>query len=233
MKVVNLIECINFTWQAEGEDAGKKMLLLRFKRCNRAHGYMFEENTKFKACKFCDTLVKMNVQEESEYRISRLQEMIDENNLNVLITGGEPGFGNNLQSTVYIVNLTKAPVYNIETNGCNLEKLIQEVNKNKNVKFVLSPKIFNDYDFEYYKDLVPRIKDNDKVKIKLVYEGTEFNNNFLNFLKDINFNNSRIWLMPEGTTKEDLIKNSPKVFDAAEKFKTNFTSRDHIIYQFV
>ena len=39
--------------------------------------------------------------------------------------------------------------------------------------------------------------------------------------------------MPEGKTREELINNSPKVFDVAEKYKTNFSSRDHIIYGFI
>ena len=61
----------------------------------------------------------------------------------------------------------------------------------------------------------------------------EFNNRFLDFLTEIKFNNNRIFLMPEGKTREELINNSPKVFDVAEKYKTNFSSRDHIIYGFI
>ncbi len=231
MKSVRLIECMNFTWQAEGDDSGKKMLLTRFKYCNRAHGYL--ENNGLHACKFCDTITKMKIQSESEYYIKDLQMMIEENNLGLMISGGEPGFGLNLQSTINLVNLTKSYLYNIETNGCNLEKLIDGINKNKNVKYSLSPKIFDENDYIFYVDLIEKIKVNEKVIIKLVYEGTEFNNRFLNFLEECMFNNNRIFLMPEGKTKEELIMNSPKVFDVAEKYKTNFSSRDHIIYGFI
>ena len=52
-------------------------------------------------------------------------------------------------------------------------------------------------------------------------------------LKLINFDNHRIFLMPEGTTKEEILAHAPIVFDAAEKYKVNFTSRDHIIYNFL
>lgn len=231
MKTVRLIECMNYTWQAEAEDAGKKMLLLRFKYCNRAHGYL-EKNGK-SACKFCDTLIKMNIGVESEYSIKNLQTMILENNLGVLISGGEPTFGINLLSTYEIVNFTTAWLYNIETNGHQLEKLIKGINKDKNIKYILSPKIFDDNDYDFYIDLINKIKDNEKVKIKLVYEGSDYNIKFLNFLTKIKFDNNRIWLMPEGQNRDELIKNSPKVFDAAEKYKTNFSSREHIIYGFI
>ena len=229
MKTVRLIEFFNWSWQGESEDSGKKMLLLRFKHCNRAHGYL--ENNGLKACRFCDTLTKMNIIQEAEYSIKDIQEAIDLNNLACLISGGEPGFGNNLQSTINIVNLTKSYLYNIETNGCNLEKMIEGINKNKNVKYMLSPKLFTQEDYDFYINLIDKIKDNDKVYIKLVYEG-EAQDILLNHLQSINFDNNRIWLMPEGKTLEELIKNSPIVFDAAEKYKTNFSSRNHIIYNF-
>ena len=85
--------------------------------------------------------------------------------------------------------------------------------------------------YDFYINLIDKIKDNDKVYIKLVYEG-EAQDILLNHLQSINFDNNRIWLMPEGKTLEELIKNSPIVFDAAEKYKTNFSSRNHIIYNF-
>ncbi|OQA58530.1 MAG: 7-carboxy-7-deazaguanine synthase [Candidatus Atribacteria bacterium ADurb.Bin276] len=96
MKSIKLIECMNFTWQAEGDDCGKKMLLTRFKYCNRAHGYL-EENG-LHPCPFCDTITKMKIETESDYYIKDLQMMIEENNLALMISGGEPGFGLNLQS---------------------------------------------------------------------------------------------------------------------------------------
>jgi organic radical activating enzyme len=231
MKTVRLLELINYTWQGESVDSGKKMLLLRFKRCNRAHGYL--EKNGLTACSFCDTIVKMQVMQEANYNIKDIQLMIDENNLGCLISGGEPGFGFNLQSTIDIVNLTKSYLYNIETNGCNLEKMIEGINKNKNVTYVLSPKLFTDEDFSFYKNLIENIKDNDKVIIKLVTENRPEIHQFLDFLKETKFNTNRIWLMPQGKSKDELIKNAPFVFDMCEKYSANFSSRDHVIYDFI
>jgi len=231
MKTVRLIEFFNWTWQGEGEDSGKKMLLLRFKHCNRAHGYLVKNGLK--ACRYCDTLTKMSVVQEAEYAIKDIQTAIEENNLAVMISGGEPGFGINLQSTIDIVNLTKSYLYNIETNGCDLEKLIDGIHKQKNVKFMLSPKLFTEDDFNYYADLLDKVKDNDKVKIKLVYEeDNPLIIKFLLYLQKINFDNNKLWLMPEGKNMVELIKNSPCVFDASEKYKANFSSRNHIVYNF-
>jgi hypothetical protein len=85
----------------------------------------------------------------------------------------------------------------------------------------------------FYIDLVNKIKDESNVFIKLVYEERDYVIEFLNYLQEIKFNNQRIFLMPEGTTKEKLLEHAPIVFDAAEKYKVNFSSREHIIYQFV
>lgn len=219
MRDIRLIQSFQ-SYQGEGPDSGKKMIFLRFKRCSRK-------------CKFCDSQVLMRVSNEFEMSIKEIQSIVDEYKTNICITGGEPLFNNNLLATIDIVNSTKCNLYNIETNGLELEKAIAGINKNKNVKYILSPKIFDDNDYTFYESLVKNIKDNEKVHIKLVYEGTEYNNKFLDYLQEINFDNNRIWLMSEGATREDLIKNSPKVFDAAEKYKTNFSSRDHVIFGFV
>lgn len=220
METVRLIECFNFTWQGEGPDAGKKMILLRFKRCNRN-------------CYYCDTNVKMRISSEAEYSIKEIQELIDESNLGVLISGGEPTFGLNLNGTINIINNTKSYLYNVETNGYNLTSLIDNVNKDKNVMYILSPKLFTEKDYNEYVKLVDRIKDNKNVILKIVYQNTEIINMFITYLNSIKFDNNRIWLMPEGKTREELIANSPIVFDIAEKNKFNISSRNHIIYNFI
>jgi len=221
MKTVRLIECFNFTWQGEGPDSGKKMLLLRFKRCNRN-------------CKWCDTKVKMRMVEEAEYPINDLQKMIEDNNLGVMVTGGEPTFGNNLPGAINIINGTKAHIYNVETNGLQLEELIKNVNPSRNIKYILSPKVFTSNDKDFYIDLVSKVKDNSNVFIKLVYESdSPLLEIFIMESLKLGFNSNRIWLMPQGTTRDELIKNSPCVFDACERHRINFSSRNHVMYEFV
>lgn len=216
--IVRAIE-VFITHQGEGPDCGQRMLLVRYKRCNRN-------------CPWCDTQVKMRISNEFEIPIKELQQTIADNNLGLMITGGEPTFGLNYGYTINLLNKIDTHLVNIETNGIDLEKLILETKK-KYVKFILSPKIFSDEDQVFYFNLINNIKEDPRVYLKIVYEGREYNDKLLDFLKSISFNNSHIYLMPEGKDREELIANSPIVFDAAEKYKVNFTSREHIIYNFL
>lgn len=220
MKKIKIIE--NFiSWQGESVDAGKRMLFLRYKFCNRN-------------CNFCDSQVRMRITNEFEISINEIQDLIDKFEINMCITGGEPTIDVNLQSTIDIINKVKCNLFNVETNGFQLEKLIKEVNPKKNITYVLSPKLFTQDDYTFYSDLVDKIKDNDKVIIKLVTEDRPMIHNFLNYLiGGCQFNMNKVWCMPEGKTRDELLSHSPFVLDMAERYKTNFSSREHIIYNFI
>jgi len=208
------------SWQGEGPDTGKRMLILRFKKCNRQ-------------CPFCDTQVKMRISKETEISMEEVQKIIIEEKCGIMITGGSPTIEENLESTIMLINKIDCKIFNVETNGYQLIKLIEFINEDKNVKYILSPKIFSEEDYTFYTDLISKIIDNQKVYIKFVYQQRDFIIRFLDFLTSINFSNDRVFLMPEGTTKEKLFEHVPMVFDIAEKYKYNFSSREHIIYGFV
>ena len=219
MRNIRIIE--NFmSYQGEGPDSGKKFLFLRFKRCNRN-------------CIWCDTQVKLRIQNEFEFPINNIQDLVDEYNTNICITGGEPTFSLNLPQTIDIVNHVKCNLINVETNGFDIVKLIEAVNKNKNIKYILSPKLFTEEDYKFYEELINKVKDNEKVYIKQVYEDSMLVNRFLDYLQSINFDTHRIFLMPEGKSRKELLEHSPIVFDVCEKYKCNFSSREHVIYEFV
>jgi hypothetical protein len=74
------------------------------------------------------------------------------------------------------------------------------------------------------------------VHIKIVWDGGGLVENFIEkiFLEYPNLNwEQRIWLMPEGVTKKELLSNAPEVFDICEKYNLNFSSRNHIMFGFV
>lgn len=219
MEKIKVIESF-VTWQGEGSDTGKRMLILRFKKCN-------------KSCIWCDTKLKMRISIETEISLEKVQEIINEEKCGIMITGGEPTFNENLISSINLINEINCNLFNVETNGYNLTGLIERVNPNKNVVYSLSPKLFTKEDFEFYVDLIKKIKENDDVILKIVYEEKPIIITFLNFLQSIDFNNERIFLMPEGKTKEEILEHVSLVFDTAEKYKFNFSSREHIIYDFV
>lgn len=223
MKSVKLVEVFN-SWQGEGKNSGQRMLILRFKRCNRVDEKI--------SCHFCDTKMKMRIFQEAEYSIEKLQEIINEHKTGILVTGGEPSYEPNFDSTVSLLNDLTYSIADVETNGCNLIELIKEVNPEKPVNYMFSPKMFNNDELEYHLKFLDLIKEIPNVYIKVVYEGSGLNDIYLDALHQSGLS-ERVWLMVEGKTMKELIENSPKVFDMAEKYKFNFSSRNHIIYGFV
>ena len=212
------------TWQGECCNTGQRMLILRVKKCNRS--CIFNG-------KSCDTNVKMRISNEFDLSFKEIQKTVNEENAGIILTGGEPTLDIYLDQTVSIINKIKTHIYNVETNGANLEELIKRVNKTKNVYYILSPKIFNQTDLIGYKRLVDSIRNNNRVQIKIVTEDRPEIIQFLDFLKETKFNFTRVWLMPQGISHDELLSNAEFVFDMAEKYKCNFSSREHIIYGFV
>jgi organic radical activating enzyme len=226
MERVKLIEVIR-TWQGEGPDTGRGMVILRFKYCNLS-------------CKWCDTRVKMRILPEGEYSIPMIQEMITENKCGLMITGGEPTIERHFNECLYLLNTLAYPLANVESNGFKLEELILQTDKTKNIKFIYSPKIFDSKDCTKALEKARTLLSKKNVILKLVYEDNAYINSFCKDLsslissdKNIDDPTSKVWLMPEGSTRQDLLRNAPAVFDAAEHFKFNFTSRTHIMYSFV
>jgi len=220
-KEVKLIE--NFvSWQGEGPDSGRTVIILRFKTCNLK-------------CPWCDTSVKMRISAEAPYKLSDIQNTILDRKAGILITGGEPTVEKHFDETVSLLNELRYPIANVESNGYHLRELISEVELSQPVKFIYSPKIFSSVDIEKSIKTLEQIKGYDRVYVKVVYDGSEYVYDFLKMLskeEDLLWN-QRIWLMPEGTNRVDLIKNSEKTFDLCEKFKFNFSSRSHVIFGFV
>lgn len=213
------------SFQGEGPDSGTRQLILRFKVCNRVrdgHG-----------CQFCDTKLKMRISNEMTVSLKEIQKVVSNNKTGILCTGGEPTSEENIESTIKLINKIDCNLWNIETNGYQLIKLIEQVDVSKNVKYILSPKIFSEEDYNFYTELIPKIQNNKNIFIKLVYEERDLVIRFLDYLQVIGFDNQRIYLMPEGINREQILEHVSKVFDAAEKYKTNFSSREHIIYGFV
>ena len=99
-----------------------------------------------------------------------------------------------------------------------------------------SPKIFTFNDFENAVEKTTSLLDFDNVYYKIVWEDNEHIPAFCDWLSSMIKGRraaNRIWLMIEGVTRAQLIKNSADVFDACEKYRFNFSSRNHIIYGFV
>ncbi len=220
-KVVNLIE--NFvSWQGEGPDSGQAMIILRFKTCNLK-------------CPWCDTSVKMRISAEAPHSLDAIQKTIYERRAGILITGGEPTVPKHIDEAAMLLNDLDYTIANVESNGFNLEELIARTPSSKWVRFMYSPKFFTRKDLDSVMTKTQSFLKHPNVYIKIVYEDTPLVKEYLEWLTaHIKFEQSyKVWLMPEGATRSDLIRNSEAVFDACEKYKFNFSSRSHLIFGFV
>lgn len=217
---MKLIECFR-TWQGEGPDRGRSVLLLRFKTCNLN-------------CPWCDTAVKMRVLEEAEYELKQLQEIVDKHKCGLLITGGEPTVKKHFMDTVQLLNCIAYPFANVETNGHDLLKLTEQIDLSKNpfIKYIFSPKFFSEQDLTDAMQETEKLEKISNVYIKIVYDNSVFTRKYIEWIAGRDLN-QRVYIMPEGATQAVLLSNAPSVFDACEKYRFNFTSRDHIIFGFI
>ena len=223
-KTVRLIENFN-SYQGEGPDRGQAMIILRFKTCNLK-------------CPWCDTAVKMRITAEAPHSLVDIQKQINETRSGIMITGGEPTVQRHIDESVLLLNTLNYPIANVESNGYNLEELIKRSAGSKNIHFIYSPKIFTADDFKEAVEKAENLLDYDSVYIKLVYEDDNTHMKTFCAWLSAHINGrpryyNKVWLMPEGTTRADLIRNSEKVFDACERYRFNFSSRSHVIFGFI
>ncbi len=224
-----LIECIS-TWQGEGPDTGQRMLLTRFKFCNLK-------------CSWCDTRVKMKAQQESNHYIKDLQHIINKDLCGLMITGGEPTINRHFHDTVEMLNELEYPVANVETNGYNLLGLLDVISYEKNIKYIVSPKFPDEYEYEKNIDIFDKLEFTDNIYVKLVLlpqfglkqeEETVRNIDFLRHIIDNRrVKRSNIYLMPYGMDRQTILKYSSYIFEFADEFKINVSTRMHIMYDFV
>ena len=222
-KVIKCIETF-VSWQGEGQDCGKRMLIMRFKRCNRIEAG--------KGCPWCDTAIKLRISAEYSLSLNDIQKLLDKEKCGILLTGGCPTFDSNLHQTILMLNNLNYPIANVESNGYQLLKLIERVDLNKNVNYSYSPKIFNNEELYEEIEKSKKLSLISNVYFKIVYDGRALIDQYLEALEELDIN-SKVFIMPQGVTKEELIINSPDAINAAELYKFNFSSRSHIIYGFI
>jgi len=221
MDKIKLIELAN-TWQGEGPDTGRQMLIARFKRCNLR-------------CPYCDTQIKMSSSIEGDYTIEAINKALEKTH-GIMITGGEPTFAENYNQTIVMLRDCIYQVANIETNGYKLPEILNDVhllNSDKKIKFIYSPKVFTEKIYNSEVEKLFQVFDNDLVYLKIVVDGEEWSNKFIRKAAELSGSNrSKIYLMPLGTTPELIRKSWPMTIDLADELNLNLSSRLHIINDF-
>jgi organic radical activating enzyme len=223
---MKLIEVFN-TYQGEGPDSGRQMTLIRFRKCDRVENKC--------ACSWCDTLVKMRISAEADYDIDTISEMVRKTG-GLMITGGEPGYGNNISDTRTLLQMKGYDIANIETNGCNITNLcnfISDENLHEKVKIIYSPKFFNPEETDIAIAKTKMVVGFPFVYIKVVDDKSVYVKDYLYEVTKMKVRKDQIWVMPEGDSLETSLENSKETFDLIEKYGVNFSSRNHIIFGFI
>ena len=224
--MIKLIEVAN-TWQGEGPNTGRQMLITRFKHCNRR-------------CDFCDTWIKMTSSIEGSYSIDDINAALKKTKA-LMITGGEPTLQTekikHLEHTLHMLEKCEYQLANIETNGHMIDMLIFEIDRMKldqsKINIMWSPKIFNENDYNIEKSRIGTVICNPMVYVKIVVDGNEWSNKFIKEISSRCGDKNKIYLMPLGVTKEEIAGNWDNCVDMADKYNTNISSRLHIMNDFV
>lgn len=240
-KIIPLIDLVE-TYQGEGPNCGKKMLLARFKYCN-------------KLCPFCDTQVLMNNMSTTMYSLSDMGVMLKKSP-NLMITGGEPTIKvkagkqkfSQLDYTCYILANLDYEFVDIETNGCNMLDLRNWIQSNMeygshDFNISWSPKFIKNGDFQENIDILKelisielstkeKINVTPIIKIVIGDDLDQYKDFIYQAILKYGFNNNRVYLMPKGVSIEEINKSMEMVLKVAGDLSCNVSSRLHIIHNF-
>jgi len=208
--IVEIFESI----QAEGPSLGKPSVFVRFFGCNLR-------------CCYCDTPYAVDKEKDKVKQMTAkevIKEITKYKSKNIVFTGGEPMLYQNFIKKVLDGISISTPV-EIETNGTIPVKddffvYVSQFNvspklTNSGIKF--SQRIKHDAlktfppNKSIFKFVINTISDvNEVLKLIYVYE-------------------LKTYLMPEGTDRKTLIKNSKFVVEQCIKNNLNFSPREHIM----
>jgi organic radical activating enzyme len=222
-KVIKLVEVAD-TWQGEGPDTGRQMLIARFKHCN-LH------------CSYCDTWIKMKTTTEGSYSIEDINIALQKTK-GLMLTGGEPTLEtdsvHNLTSTLKMIKYCNYQALNVETNGCNIETLLEKIEypKNSSVKIMYSPKVFNEKMYKTEFEKIKKVINHPLVYIKIVADKTQLVDKFIREISKLTDDKNKIYLMPMGTTNEEIESNWVYTINLADECNINISTRMHIVHSF-
>lgn len=228
------------TYQGEGPNCGKRMTLVRFKYCN-------------KACPFCDTQKMMKNIEEKMYSLKDISVYLNTSN-GLMITGGEPtlnskmvssnnvGRLSNLDCTLLMLRYLNYNWADIETNGCNLISLLNDISTTGNydsqkINISWSPKFIVPADYKCNVEnaiFAYQAKCLIKPVLKIVISKDD--NIYKKFLYEmVNLKvipTSHIYLMPLGTTYDQINESMEECLKISEELCCNISSRLQILHKF-
>ncbi len=218
MKISEIFESI----QGEGVNAGKESIFIRTALCNLK-------------CSWCDTKYTWdwkNFDYDTEVHEMSIDEILQKlenfSANNIVITGGEPLMQQE-ELISLISSFPKKFFIEIETNGTilPLDKLVSLIDqwnvspKTSNSNNLIEQcEIANCYNF---------FKNNSKTFFKFVVENESDILEINELVKKYNIDKSKIILMPQAITKDDLISKESLIQDLCQKNSFRYTSRLHVL----
>ena len=201
-----------YTIQGEGKYIGEPTLFIRFWGCN-LH------------CEWCDTKYSWQTRENTylctlEQLIQEIQEYPTKI---IVITGGEPILRKNTIAKL----ATTLPEYTfqIETNGTlNIGDLIHL----PNIHYVVSPKLASSGNTHIYTtEIINQYKQQGATWKFVCAEDTLAE--ILQFIAEFTLPKNSIYLMPRGTTVEEILSNSKHLWEYALQNGLKLTTRLHTL----
>jgi len=212
--------------QGEGANTGTPSIFVRFFGCNLR--CQFEGST-------CDTpyAVYFKYKDAKEYTIEKLFEEIKKfNSTHIVFTGGEPMlYQNFIGEFMEHINKDNEYTCEIESNG-TIPFICKIINRylthfNLSVKLKSSNQKNRNFDILRINPEAIRSYPANKSIFKFVITNKNDIKEILKLVKA--FDIKDVYLMPQGTTREDIIKNSDEVIALCKLFQFKFSSRLHIL----
>jgi organic radical activating enzyme len=234
-KCIPLIDVIE-TYQGEGPNCGKRMVLARFKYCN------------FK-CPFCDTYNMMSNTNINRYSLKDIDVLLRSSD-NLMITGGEPSINvihsndnvlylSQFAATIYMASILNYEYLDIETNGTHIIELQQKISELCNINKInisWSPKFVSVASKKLNYTNLDMIMDNSiklpTIKLVIGKDMDAYKEFAYNAIINKGYNPNNVYLMPKGTTWDEINESMEYVLDVASDIKCNVSSRLHVIHNF-
>jgi 7-carboxy-7-deazaguanine synthase len=195
---------IFYSLQGEGPYIGTPCIFLRLGGCIPPF------------CPWCDTKYAWKDFEKLSL-FDIIQKIKSYGKKNIVITGGEPFLQWNQGLKVLISNLEKMSFFiQFETSG----KI--EIPSETPGIIVCSPKFLNEK-WHFLDSNIPRCD-----FFKFVANGKNFSS-ILNFIKRKKISKEKIYIMPEGSTKEEQLKKMIDVFKFCKEYGFKMTPRLHVL----
>jgi 7-carboxy-7-deazaguanine synthase len=198
---VRICEVFN-SLQGEGPYVGWPATFIRTAGCNLR-------------CPLCDT--KYSWENSGEIAIDDLAKMLTHRL--VVITGGEP-----LLQREELAKLLWYPghIYQFETNGTIAPRGLEKAHH------VVSPKLKYFFDVDYKPEVIEAFNSLKNVWWKFVVRNKDDVIEVLSFLHKYNIPEDKVYLMPEGATRESVRERQTQVAELCLQFGLKYSPRLHI-----